>query len=521
MPATLRWAAALLGLFLFVFAAAALSGPGRIDIVDGQVRYEVAHSLVDHGDPVVRDPYAWFCVYPGRDGQPYALYRLPHSLLGVVAIWAADATGPVAEVRRHVFFVWVSAVMGGVLAVAYAVWFRATGLRPAAALFWAAAGIFVTPSWYYATSTFDDILGAAALVLAVAVCFRTRANRPLLGATCAGLLLGWAVNAKPPWGLFLLPVAASGYLPRASGRLRAAHAGLLLGGVLLGIVTYKAYERYKFPLGTTDPLDAYQAQYGPLYTTNPLPGLAGMAVSPSAGALWYCPTLLLSFCGWRRWAGRDRLFADLTLAAGASFFLYLGYLNFFKGEPSWGPRYLTPLFALLWLFAPEGARGLPRRLVVLLLALGGFVQLLALSVDPCRLFVEHALPCNYYYEAPWLGFNPAIAHLFQRPREIADVLTATQEATEYAPAHLPTYAPAGTPLEDCPRVLRGYHLFASLRPWWVSQRHLPTEQRPIDLGRTAALFGGLLLLGPVLMAAGCRGERGQYRPDVPSPERGG
>jgi hypothetical protein len=496
---SIRWAAALLGLFLFVFAVVALTGPGRMDIVDGQVRYEVARSLVEHGDSVVRDPHAWFCVYPGRDGQDYALYRIPHSLLGVGAIWAADGTGPVAEGRRHVFFLLISAVMGGLLAVAYAVWFRATGLRPAAALLWAAAGVFVTPSWYYSTSTFDDILGATAIVAAVVVSYRFRESRPLFGAACAGLLIGWAVNAKPPWGLFVLAVAAVGYQHRASLRSRAAQLGLIAAGVCLGVVSYKVYDWYKFPPGTTGPLEAYEAKYGPLYTSDPLPGLASMAVSPASGALWYCPTLLLSFYGWRRWKERDRLFCDMTLLAGASYYLFLSFLTFYKGEPSWGPRYLTPLFAVLWLFAPAGACVLSRRMVVLLLSLGGVVQLLGLSLDPCRLYLEKLLPCNYYFEAPWLGFNPDYAHLVQRPREIAAILTAEEQSMFYTTAHMPTYAAPGTPLKDCQRVARECRIVASFRPWWVGQRHLAPEQRPIDLARSLFFLSGIGLAGLTLM----------------------
>src|SRR5436190_21058479 len=87
------WAAALAGQFVFVFAAVALSGPGRIDIVDGQTRYEVARSLVEHGDSVIRDDRVWFWVFPGRDGGRYTPYRFPQSVLGAGAIVLADATG--------------------------------------------------------------------------------------------------------------------------------------------------------------------------------------------------------------------------------------------------------------------------------------------------------------------------------------------------------------------------------------------------------------------------------------------
>src|SRR5262245_25560248 len=96
----LWWAVALAGQFVLVFSVTALSGPGRIDIVDGQTRYEVARSLVEHGDSVIRDPNTWFRVHPGRGGAKYTPYRFPQSGLGVLAIRMADAPGPVREERR-------------------------------------------------------------------------------------------------------------------------------------------------------------------------------------------------------------------------------------------------------------------------------------------------------------------------------------------------------------------------------------------------------------------------------------
>ena len=118
-----RWWIAQAGLFLTVFATVALSGPGRIDVVDGQTRYEVARGLIEHGDLVIRDPNVWFAVLPGRNGQRYAMYRFPQSVAGVIAILAADYSGPVSEGRRHFYFVLVSAVASATLAVIYAAFF--------------------------------------------------------------------------------------------------------------------------------------------------------------------------------------------------------------------------------------------------------------------------------------------------------------------------------------------------------------------------------------------------------------
>src|SRR5439155_13190040 len=102
-----------------------------------------------------------------------------------------------------------SALVCALLAVGYALWFRGVGLAPGAAVLWSLGGVFCTPSWFYGTSTFDDILGTAAVVGAVCVAFLTRRRLPLLGAAAAGLLLGVAFNCKEPLGIFVFAVLAA------------------------------------------------------------------------------------------------------------------------------------------------------------------------------------------------------------------------------------------------------------------------------------------------------------------------
>ena len=73
----LRWMMALAGLFLAVFAVVALSGPGENDVADGYVRYEVARSLVEHGDVDIPDPKIWFTVFPGATADGTAITGSP------------------------------------------------------------------------------------------------------------------------------------------------------------------------------------------------------------------------------------------------------------------------------------------------------------------------------------------------------------------------------------------------------------------------------------------------------------
>ena len=77
----------------------------------------------------------------------------------------------------------------------------------------------------------------------------------------------------------------------------------------------------------------------------------------------------------------------IVVACGAAV-AFFSILTFYKGGVCWGPRYLTPLFALLWLFAPDGVAVLGRPIARLLLAAGVGVQLLGLAVVPERLYLN-------------------------------------------------------------------------------------------------------------------------------------
>jgi hypothetical protein len=500
----LRWCAALAGLGIFVSAIIALSGPGRIDILDGEARYLTARSLVDHGDPIVRDDKFWFSVFPGRDGKRYSNYRFPHILAGIPAILLADATGPVSETRREFFFTQVGAVVGGLLAVLYAIWFRSQGHAPIMAVGWALAGIFCTPSWYYATSTFDEILGTLFVVAAVGLAWWSgRGARPLTGAALAGLALGLAFNSKQPLAVFVLPMLALVLSTPRSWRTRAGSAAIILGGLALGIAAYKSYETYRFPPGTTDAHAQILKAYLQPWPGDTLAGLCGLLLSPAAGVFWYCPPLLLALFGLVQWRRREPVFCTTVAIACLAFVVFISTMSFFKGDPCWGPRYLTPIFALLWLFAPAAASAWPRRLTLGLLGLGLMVQLLGLSVDPFRLYVYHRLPSAYYGGQEWIHFEPALGHLVNRPREILEIWQDDgASTTAFCADPLPTSTTLlMEEMERGPETVRKYRYLASFRPWWNSQSWLAPPDRPVALIPTVQLLLGASTLGLGLLAA--------------------
>lgn len=500
-----RWLSRV-GTCLVVFSALALSGPGRIDIVDGQARYEVARSLVDHGDAAVRNGEVWYSIFPGRGNLLYTSYRFPQSVLGVPAILAADATGAVREERRHFFFVLTSAVAAAALALAYVVWFRREGLSERRALLWAAAGIFCTPNWFYGTSTFDDILGSAAIVGAVVAADAARRSGRGVPAGWAGLLVGLAFNCKQPLAVFGLGAAGALDDPGLAPRPRRLRLGLLGLGLLLGIAAYLAYDLYKFPPGTREAHQALMRLYVPAWPGDFTVALLAVAISPAAGLVWYSPTLLLCVAGMRRAAADHRRMIQGLVAATALFATFILSMSVFKGDPAWGPRYFTPVFALLWLFAPRGVARIGRPATVTLLLLGAGVQLLALAVDPHRLYVEQAMHSAFGAQAPALYFDPRLAHLLQRPREIAEVWRARDEAgTTFAPSAVPTFAfPIIDRVEYGQAALQTYKVLNSFRPWWSSQGYLPEARRPVPIVTTVCLLVGVLLAAAWMAWAGAR-----------------
>jgi len=464
-------------------------------VVDGHTRYAVARSLVDYGDSVVRDPEAHFGVFPGRNGDRYANYRFPHSGLGALALVAADLTGPVREERRHFFFALSSAVAGATLAVLYFLWFCRQGLSPRKGMLWSLAGIFCTPAWHYSTTTFDEIVGACAIVAALVVSERRKGS--LAGCATAGLFLGLAFNLKPPLAVFALPVAIM-HAPDWRSRAFLRGAAVVGIGLVLGVVAYVGYDLYKFPPGI-NATHVRPSERQSIWTGSPLVSLMTLLLSPGASVFLFFPAVVVTLAGLSQAPKAIR--RSLSLAA-AGLTLFICALAFFKGDLCWGPRYLTPVFSLLWLFAPAGAARMSPWVVGTLLGASLAVQLLSLAVDPYRLYIEQAVASHGVSY-----FAPAHSHFLNRPREIAEVWRARHEPIEaFTPSALTTFEFARLPPGiEGPDAIRRYRILNAFRPWWHTFRYVSEDQRPVDLTLAITFFGVMGLSGLGLLVTGVRG----------------
>ena len=249
--------------------------------------------------------------------------------------------------------------------------------------------------------------------------------------------------------------------------------------------------------------------YAPFWSGNPAVALLAMSFSLSAGVLFYNPPILICLSGLRAWSSSEKSFCLSLSVAIAVFILFISSLTFFKGDPAWGPRYLTPIFAILWIFAPAGSRLVRKWVVVSALGLGLVVQVNALCIDPHRLYIEHGLPSAFYVSAPGLYFNPTISHLINRPREIVEVLSSRGDrADHYSPSSTPTFTfPVIDFVEKGPAAIRKYHVLKGFRFWWASFQYLDRSSQPVDIMRSVVFLVVVAVTGLILQVFSTRTPR--------------
>src|SRR5262245_12357621 len=178
----------VIGVPLAVGAVYVLSGPGRIDIIDGQLRYDVTESLLTIGQPVLRDPALVRMGIPGANGHAYAYYNAAPSVVAMPLVWVGGLVpDPMAETRRFLFSL-TSAIFGALVAALLCLFYLRLGLSPRASVWWSAVSAFATLLWPLSTSTFDQAQHAFFALLALFL-GRMSARRESVGlAATAGLV---------------------------------------------------------------------------------------------------------------------------------------------------------------------------------------------------------------------------------------------------------------------------------------------------------------------------------------------
>ncbi|HEX8434810.1 hypothetical protein [Archangium sp.] len=525
-----------LGLVLVIGAVYALSGSGRVDMIDGQFRFEVARNLLETGSPALEDPALVPFGVPSADGQVYSRYGIGGSLTAMPAMWLVSGLeDPKGELARFAFS-FTSALFAALCCGLLYVFYRQLGVAARAALGWTLACAFATLLWPGAVTSFTNAQTAPFLLLALLWAHRAATRESTGLALAAGLSAGLLLLFEE-YFLVLIPVLGLAVLqggpvdgglgrwlkaqfhpaalrqPRSAARRYVAFAA----GVALGLGLFLAFNAWRFGSPFTSGKSANLPSDHP-FLGNPLAGFLGLLVSPGKGILWYSPPVLLAVAGLRHLWRRHASLVLAMLGVTTALVLLISPLAFYGGEWCWGPRYLLPLvpaWALAFPFVPWR-----RAAVASVLVAGVLVQVLGISVDHQRFFFERGWGPFFWGTDPWYTFRESA--LVARVGEAWSLREGPPvEARTFTPAPYPeflTYAPFGPPRRLLPREkewVRQFTVFYVPRPWPLWMGGPGAEQSPVDTQRWVLCFVLLGALGGVVLRRGLSVESEELTVDEP------
>ncbi len=501
---------ATVGVFLLVAVIYALAGPGRIDMIDGQYRFEVARNIIDRGSVQLYDPHLLGGVV-GVNGV-YSSYGLSGSLVAVPMVLLGKSSGISSVDREQFFFSFTSAVFGAAAAALLFVFYTNLGVSVRAALAWTFVSAFATLTFPQSTTVFDQVQQG---FFVLAACFLgwLGARRDSMGLTVAGgAALAILVNFQEAYAI-LIPTLAlvtldrpeSGPVPRRRVVERFAVFVFVAG---LGLLFYAGFNNFRY--GSL--LFSGKGVNHPTVLGNPLIGLAGLLVSPGKSIVLYSPPILIALIGVYRLVRAHRY---LALAIAMTCVVYIGListLSFYGGDWCWGPRYFVTILPLVAIGLPFAAM---RRWVALAIVITGLcVQLLALSLDHHRFFYSRSLPSFFWSTQRDFYFRDSA--LFARPAEIVDSIRngVPPQASRFRPGPYPdlvTYAVFGPAQDDLPPPLwmRHFRVFWQPRPWPLWMRSVSEERRPVTWSVAVVALLGMGMCGAwmVRSSAGARRRR--------------
>ena len=547
------------GIFLFVFGIYALTSPGRIDIVDGQARFDVTYNWLTSGRPIVKDSWIGpFMSVPGRDGLRYSYYGAPASVFAMPLVWLGIFTSAPAIQPSQFLFSLTSSIFGAGIAPILFLFYLELGVSTRKALFWTMVSSLATFVWPISNSTFDNAQHAFFALAAVFLGFLSARRKSITYALAAGAMAGVLVLYQEYFLLIIPALALSTVdwtcgdmlpaLPQTPGAsivrrvvsvvkslfqgtwalIRAAwdrpgearsscvRYCLFFVGVSVGVVLSLAYNDLRFGSWLQDGKIRFATQRNYPLFGNPLAGLLTLLISPGKSVFLYSPVIVLGIAGIRRLWQRAWVLATVIGTASLILVLFISCISFAGGDWCWGPRYLTlllPLWALALPFAISAR--FSRGLVFAIIGLGFLVQTLALSVENQRFFFERGLNDFFWAEDSWFYFkHSALSARVGEAASLSEGVPSTAQLFTSLPvSDWTTYTvlgpPANVPRSSAPDWIRNFQIFYLPKPWPLWMSWLPSEIRPIDIGPWLAGLLGVTVLGAGLIYRGHEGKETQ------------
>ena len=342
-PSLLGAAGVALGLLVVLLSNGRPIGSG-----DARPTERVAASLAQEGDldldeyPEIEEPFARTV-----GGHRVSVYPVLSAVLAAPLFVVARPFFALDETGTAVVGKFAAALFSSLAA---AVLFLTVGRRRPVEEAALTATVFALGTSLWSTSQALWQPPAAAVFLSLAVLFLVRSEEDPIWAGRAGLPLALAAAARHA-DVLLVAVLAAGIAirrPRQIGRL------LLWASPPVALVLLYQWTYFGSPWrhGFSGTLGRFNEPWGL--------GHAGLLVSPAKGLLVFTPVVMVAALGMVRAFRRgERWLAGTLAAAAVAHWILMGRWSEWHGGASWGPRMMTDVLPLLFLFLPEGLDALP------------------------------------------------------------------------------------------------------------------------------------------------------------------
>jgi 4-amino-4-deoxy-L-arabinose transferase-like glycosyltransferase len=351
-----RKALYLVALFAFFLAAYVITASGDIqNNGDTVIRFTVTQDLVEYHTPALvhwtitkpnkRHPFPDPRVQYGTRHRIYTIYTAGQSLAGIPLyllgkVLAAHLNLPAYPAELFSYRL-VDPIFGSLLTILIFLFCIRLGCSTPLALLMSLVFGFATSAWPDEQSGLELTQESFFVLLGVYLVFRYKHQGkswlylPLAGLSVgAALVTRWtAAVAIPPIALYLaLPENGSWRWHWPLGR------NLLFGFAVVPLLLFDLwYNKLRFG-SYTDTGHSEKIFGNPL-----LSGIGGLVISPGKGLIWYTPAIFLLIVAAPRFARRWPTLATLFFAITASYIVFYGAVQYWHGDPAWGPRYIYPI----------------------------------------------------------------------------------------------------------------------------------------------------------------------------------
>lgn len=493
----------LLGAGLLVSALYAMSSPGRIDIIDGQHRFDVAQNFLAGNGFVLSDPALINAasMHPTASGKYYSDYAPGGSVMALPLLLIAKLFGNSLPTQLFCFSL-TSALYAGVTTSAYGAILQLHGVSRPRILISIALLAVTSPLWFMGTTVFHQIQFTAFLLVGLWASFVAVNRDSTSWAVAAGFLGGFSIFAQESAALLVPWLALPMLLAplRRTRRIQWIAACAFGAAFWVGALLVSNHLRFGSAL---HPEKLQNSAHPPLWGSFVL-GFEILTFSMGKSWLLFAPTFALAPLAARYAWGEARPLMLTVLGLTLTQYIFTSCLTFCAGDWTWGPRYLLAMAPIVslplpWLF------GQPRwrRWSAALFALSFVVQVLSVSVDHMRFFLEQRLRKFFWYDNPSVYFEKS--QLFARLDEVIHLKLEPVDPSlsAFRPGPYPwlsSYAPFGVS-----RIrMSQYPVFYLPRPWPLWSRYVPERFRPTDLFATESVLLVVALIGAQLVVRGVR-----------------